>query len=244
MTVGSVHSEPKILLFLDVLGFSNVYRRLGHHAMLALYERLLTFVDSQEGGLAVVDLPDGTVAVGHFHAEHAYFSDTILFWRRFGEIDLRLMTELAAETVCQALEIGLPVRGSIAIGEGIFDNSRRRYIGETLIEAAAAEKAQAWIGVSFGHSIYQSNFGRCLYPHTILPYKSHVKPDADRAVSGVVVDWPRRWRESRSKNLRAVLMDLNADGAPGEYYTNTARFLRFSEMNHDWFKRTTHLGFG
>ncbi len=236
--------QPKILVFLDVLGFGNTFRRLGHRAMFGLYEALLKFVDSQQGGLDVAPLPDGDVAVGWFMPEHTYFSDTILFWTHYDQIRLFRMTELAAEAVCKAVEIGLPVRGAIAIGEGTFDNDRRVYFGAPLVEAGDAEKVQRWIGVSFGPSILLGQFGQGLYLHTVLPYKSHLKPGGEAAAPGLVVDWPRRWRETRERDAREVVRGLDVDEKFAEYYEETLRFVAFSQENHDWFQRSRHLHFG
>jgi len=235
---------PQILVFLDVLGFGDMYQRLGHQATLALYEALLSFVDSQRGGVDAVPLPDGRTAVGWFLPEHAYFSDTILFWTHYAPIRLFRMTQLAAEAVCKALEIGLPLRGAITLGKGTFDSERRIFIGAALNEAAETEKAQAWVGVSFGPSILAAEFGRELYLHTVLPYKSHAKSAAERAVPGLVVDWPRHWRETRQTDLCEAIHRLDVEPEAAEYYATTLRFVAFSEENHDWFRRSSHLEFG
>jgi hypothetical protein len=235
---------PTILLLLDVLGFGSIYRRLGHEATLSLYHALVAFVQAQEGSLDMVPLPDGRVAVGWFLPEHAYFSDTILFWTTYDPIRLFRLTALAAEAVCKAVEVGLPVRGAITIGEGTFDNRGRIYMGTPMFEAAETEKAQRWIGVSFGPSILGPPFREGLYLHTVLAYKSHAKPRAGTAVPGLVVDWPRRWRETRPADLRQALDDLDVDKKHAPYYKNTLRFAEFSEANHDWFRRSAHLDFG
>jgi hypothetical protein len=236
--------QPKILVFLDVLGFGSTFVRLKHRGTLALYESLLTFVDDQEGGLDVVPLPDGGIATGWFMPEHTYFSDTILFWTHYDQVRLFRMTELAAESVCKAVEIGLPVRGAIAIGEGTFNNESRRYFGAPLFEASDAEKVQRWIGISFGPSILTGDFGQGLYLNTVLPYKSHLKPGGGTAAPGLVVDWPRRWRETRREDLRETVRALDVDERFKEYYEQTLRFIEFSLKNHDWFEHSPHLDFG
>jgi len=235
---------PQILAFLDVLGFGSMYQRLGHQGTLTLYKALLSFIDSQEGGLDAVPVPDGHVAVGWFLPEHAYFSDTVLFWTHYDPIRLFRMTELAAEAVCKALEIGLPLRGAISIGEGTFNSGRRIFMGAALNEAARTEKTQVWLGVSFGPSILTAEFGRDLYLHTVLPFKSHAKSEAEQAVPGLVVDWPRRWRETRQTDPREAIRRLDVKREAAEYYATTLRFVTFSEENHDWFRRSSHLEFG
>lgn len=240
----SSDEQPKILVFLDVLGFQSSLQRLGHQAMLPLYEALLRFVDSQKGGLDIAPLPDGKVAVGWFFPEHAYFSDTILFWTQYDPVRLFRMTELSAEAVCKGIEIGLPLRSAITFVEVKFDSDRRVFFGAPLNEAATTEKAQCWIGVSFGPSIQVPPFSQELYLQTVLPYKSHIKPGAEKTVPGLVVDWPRRWRETRKEKVGDVLQNLDTDESGAEYYKSTLRFTEFSEKNHDWFRRGGHLDFG
>jgi hypothetical protein len=241
-------NSTKAVVMLDVLGFGSAFRRLGLNAMSEVYERLLGFVDSQTGGLDIVPLPAGpgliTPAVGWFLPEHAYFSDTVLFWADYSPITLSRLAEVAGEAVCISIELGLPLRGAIAIGEAVMDNERKTYIGEPLIELAATEKAQEWIGVSFGPSLMMGSHAHGLFMHAFLPFKSHIKAGHEHLVPGLTLDWPRRWRESRTLNIIDTMHGLDADPQFRSYYENTRRFVAFSEANHDWFTRQTHLDFG
>lgn len=241
-------TEPFAVAMLDVLGFSNFLRRSGLGATDLLYERLLAFVDTQTGGLDIVHLPAGKdrvrPAVGWFLPEHTYFSDTILFWVPYSPIALSRLAEVTAEALCISVELGLPLRGAIAIGNAVLDNNSRRYLGEPLIEAAESEKAQEWIGASFGPSILEGSNGQGLLMHAFLPFRSHVKSGYEGVVPGLVVDWPRRWRESREADAVAAVRGLDVDPQYRRYYDNTERFIRFSLENHDWFTNQPHLGFG
>jgi hypothetical protein len=78
----------------------------------------------------------------------------------------------------------------------------------------------------------------------MLPYKSHYKDPASEHATGMTVDWPRRWRESRKSDPRPVLNRLDRDPKFSAYYQCTARFIDFSEENHDWFQRGGRLAYG
>jgi hypothetical protein len=151
---------------------------------------------------------------------------------------------LIAETICYGLENELPLRGTLSVGEMILDAASGTYLGEPLVEAARTERLQQWIGISLGASFSKPGFNLGFYLDTVLPYKSHYKDPASSLVTGMVVDWPRKWRESRKTDVRPLISGMNTDPQFSEYYTNTLNFVDFSEQNHDWFKRQSHLDYG
>ncbi|MBI4392573.1 MAG: hypothetical protein HY556_02085 [Euryarchaeota archaeon] len=239
-------AKPLAIAMMDILGFGNSFRRHGPTRMAHLYKRLIALTDEQaEGGLVIKPVPNGkgsfNPAIGWFHPQHTQFSDTILFWVPWNPISLSCLTELCAEAVCSALEIGLALRGAITIGLAEMDNEERLYLGEPLIEAAETEKAQEWIGISFGPSIAKTPYNRGLYLDGLTAYKSHVKPGKEAAVPGLVVDWPRRWRDSRKENVGDLLRRLDDDPLFSTYYNRTLDFLTFSAQNENWFHRRTNL---
>lgn len=211
------------------------------------YNKLSTYAKKQEGGLDIISLPDGRVGVGWLVIGNAYFSDTILFWTQYNKMSLPSFTLLIAETICSicySIEIQLPLRGTIACGEAIPDNESNMYLGEPMFEAKNTEELQNWIGVSFGRSFAKPDFNKEFYLNTVLPYKSHYKNAESENATGIVVDWPRRWRESRKTNVRPLISAMDTKQEFSIYYKNTLRFIDFSEQNHDWFKKQAHLGYG
>jgi len=118
------------------------------------------------------------------------------------------------------------------------------FLGEPLVEVARTERTQEWIGASFGPSFSKPGFNDGFYLNTVLPYKSHYKDRTSDYATGMTVDWPRRWRESRKSDPRPVLRALDRDPTFSAYYEQTARFIDFSENNHDWFRRGGRLEYG
>lgn len=237
-------TDLQLVCLLDVLGFESILKHLGLTGLHTKYAALVAYVKKQTGGLDIVPTPDGHVAVGWLVVGNAYFSDTLLFWTTYNKMALPSFTHLVAEAICFGLEIELPLRGAIAVGEALLDSSSGMFLGEPLVEVARTEREQQWIGVSFGPSLSKPRFNEGFHLNTVLPYKSHYKePDSDYAM-GMTVDWPRRWRESRKSDPRPALRTLDRDPRFSSYYERTLRFVDFSEEHHDWFRRQSRLDYG
>lgn len=236
--------ELKVLCLLDVLGFENLFQSIGLEKLAERYAKLTEYVKEQTGGVDIVPTPDGHVAVGWLVIGNAYFSDTLLFWTHYNKISLPSFTQLIAETICYGIEHELPLRGTLAVGEAILDSESGTYLGQPIIETARTERLQKWIGVSLGTSFSKPDFNDGFYLNTVLPYKSHYKDTASPLATGMVVDWPRRWRETRKTDIRPLVSGLDTDPRFSEYYTRTLGFIDFSEQNHDWFKKQSHLDYG
>lgn len=237
-------SDVYLVCLLDVLGFENLLRRIGLAGLHTKYRALVEYVKGQTGGLDIVPTPDGHVAVGWLVVGNAYFSDSLLFWTPYSKMALPSFTHLIAEAVCLCLETELPLRGAIAVGEAVLDSSGGVFLGDPLVEAARTEREQQWIGVSFGPSFTKPGFNDGFRLDTVLPYKSHYKDCANAYVTGMTVDWPRHWRDTRTSDLRALLRGLNMDPIFSEYYNRSLCFIDFSEENHDWFRRQSRLDYG
>ncbi len=238
-------TEPKVVCLLDVLGFESMLGRIGLEGIHAKYQLLIERARDQRGGLDVVPLPDGTVAIGYAPVGNAYFSDSLLFWTGWaGPVGLFSFTQMIAEMVCHGIEIALPLRGAIAVGESILESDSGVFLGRPLVEVARTERLQQWIGVSFGSSFFEDRFKGHFYLNTVLPFKSQYKDPTSPYVTGIAVDWPRRWRESRSSLIDDGLKSLDVDEAFSDYYRRTERFVDFSAENHDWFKSGAHLDYG
>jgi hypothetical protein len=240
----SAPSNIQLVCLLDVLGFENILQRIGLASLRSKYEALIEYVAQQTGGIDVVPTPDGHVAVGWLVVGNAYFSDTLLFWTDYNPMALPSFSQLAADTFCYGLETELPLRGAIAVGEVVLDRERGVFIGQPLVEAARTERAQEWIGISFGPSFQHPEFNRGFYLNTVMPYKSHYKDRASEYATGMTVDWPRQWRESRKSDPRPIIKTLDRDPGFATYYARSLAFVDFSEKHHDWFRREKRLNYG
>jgi len=62
--------------------------------------------------------------------------------------------------------------------------------------------------------------------------------------TGIAIDWPRRWRETRKSDPRPLLRTLDREPDFSAYYRHTLDFVDFSENHHDWFLGHKHLDYG
>lgn len=234
-------NDLQLVCLLDVLGFESLLGRLGLMGLHQKYTLLVDYVRQQTGGIDIVPTPDGRIAVGWLVIGNAYFSDSLLFWTNYNKMAVPSFTHLISEALCFGLETELPLRGAIAVGEAVLDTSMGVYLGVPLVEVARAERTQQWIGASFGPSFSKPGFSDGFHLNTVLPYKSHYKDRGSEYATGMTVDWPRRWRESRKSDPRPVLRSLDHDPSFSPYYEQTARFIRLLRLR---FRHGGQLGYG
>lgn len=188
----------------------------------------------------------------------AYASDSILIWSNTQWPDARGKSEqerkqlasdpkqgwiyqtvpcdtflrVCNEVICTSLELGLPLRGSLAMGEAILDNEERIFIGSPLIEAARLEKGQKFIGASccpsFMNQIIPNRF--------LLPFEEHLKEGYSSIYGGAVLDWPRHWRATRKTSIRETVLSLRDESEKAkEYYDVTLMMIDASErLQHNF----------
>jgi hypothetical protein len=236
MTAGG--NELVVALF-DVLGFGDRIGRLSLEEVHGQYKDLLSLATSK-GSHAFFDARpagDGTMVpfFGYVDIEQDYFSDTILMWSPFSPTTLKPFLHVCCSFMCETLRAELPVRGAIALGTAVMDKAARTYLGQPLVEAARAEKAQQWIGLSFGPS-FDSRRDVPFSADLVRPYTKHRKPGYSDRLLGLVVDWPRTWRKEYKSSAISVLERLSRRGRAPEYYRHTIEFVRYSDANPEWWR--------
>ncbi len=193
--------STKVIALFDVLGFENLLVLRGLDRMLQDYGKLTAIVDKMNGCMCIQSIPNGdgtcSPAVGYLATAQAYFSDTILLWSDYDTFRLPAFCQMCSDLFSESLELGLPVRGGIAVGDAHLDANSGVFVGIPLVEAARVESAQLWLGISFGVSFASEPYCRHFDPRTVLAYGAHRKRERkyDGLVPGMVLDWPRRWRE-------------------------------------------------
>jgi hypothetical protein len=239
----------KVVAIVDVLGFKGRLNRDGLPALVKSYEALRQVVSRQRRSTMLnCAVPTGgqgrAAAFGLFDVGQDYFSDTILFWCSYSSFHFFPFCGVLLDFFCDVLELGIPLRGGIAVGETHIDEATRSYIGDPINEAAAVEQAQNWIGISFGPSFAIHPYNNLFEAEQVLVYRRHRKTDRADLIPGAVLDWPRRWRETRQKPAIAILQQMNTDQKFTSYYEITESFVRFSEDNKDWYKNqgSIHIG--
>lgn len=180
----------------------------------------------------------------------AYASDSMLLWtdRTWEEARVMSTRQLAAisldrasswlaypvpvdrfldackELTCRAIEVGLPLRGAIAVGPAVLDETRRIFLGQPLIDVARMEKAQRFVGASLCRSLTGLPFP--IPRRYVVDFHEHLKADRSQSEwGGYVLDWPRHWRRTRNTDVRQYISAMNTDPAYATYYEVTLRFI-------------------
>lgn len=151
------------------------------------------------------------------------------------------------EIICTALEHDLPLRGSLAMGKAILDDSQRIFLGAPLIESARLEKGQKFIGAGCCPSFMEQTIPK----RFLLPFDSHLKSGYAPYFGGYILDWPRHWRKTRSTDLASTITRLReGSGSAAEYYDNTISTISLSdayksrfESDHDTSIRSVYKEF-
>lgn len=185
----------------------------------------------------------------------AYASDSVLIWENRTWPDVRGMSleELSAhryspedewkyhpvpgdnfldvcnDLMCSGLEVGLPLRGAIAVGNAVLDLERHIFLGQPIVDAARLENKQEMISTSF----CKSAVNQTIPQRFTLKFDRHIKEKngSREPWGGLVLDWPRYWRNTRKENLKDTIqaLDVNPDFAH-PYNKNTLDLVEYSEQ--------------
>ncbi|MBU1627939.1 hypothetical protein KKB18_11270, partial [bacterium] len=151
--MSNVENEFLIALF-DVLGFEDRIRSTALDEIHDQYKDLLTIATSNKSHAFFDARPVGNGTMvpffGFINVDHDFFSDTILIWSPFKLATFNTFLHVCSNFMCETLKAKLPIRGAISLGPAIMDKSSGTYLGEPIVDAARAEKAQKWIGLGFG----------------------------------------------------------------------------------------------
>lgn len=237
--------ETYLLAFLDVLGFEKKLKDIGVREMQVLYQRLIDIALEPYVAknlwtplLSPISKNEFVPGMLWLPIRYAYFSDTILLWIPYRQHLVQPFLGKCLEVFCEAINIDIPLRGAITAGEFVLHKKSNIYIGEPLVEAAKLEKAQDWIGVCLGVSVRSEKLRIPFDPRLVMLWDAPIKKDKekenDKLLSGLVLDWPRRWREIHDQSPHDALNKLRASGFE-KYYDNAIQFAQYSADNSDWF---------
>jgi hypothetical protein len=229
-----------IVAFLDVLGFESLLVDIGLDEMLERYQELLTCAlrpssEKQPWSMATTTVRgELTPGLMWLPIETTYFSDSLLLWVPYHPMHVFEFMERCAAVFCRALGLGIPLRGAISVGRAVLDKSRGIFLGTPLVEAVRLESKAEWAGISLGLS-WRSK--RIMGTDKLMVYEPPLKDGGSKLSSGLVLDWPRAWRESRDDSaelcLRALCPSTAAESVQKKYAATLA-FCQYSADNKDW----------
>jgi hypothetical protein len=133
--------NTRVLLYLDILGFSQLVRQKGSDEVLQIITRALDYFHRWERLNACF--------------KTIYFADTFLFYQEEPGYHDSLFYDIYALggfMLTALLAEGIPARGAISYGEfNVHEKVADRhqvYFGEALLEAHDAEKKENWLGIT------------------------------------------------------------------------------------------------
>lgn len=229
-----------MLGFFDVLGFSKRVETEGPEQTAALYRQLIETTVKKEASRCLGTVSDGTgaryMSIFSLDVKTAYFSDTIFMWVPLERVFVDAFVSHCATFVCEALAMGVPVRGAIALGEAVMDRNTGTYIGMPIVEAASCEKIQEWLGVAYTPSATWPPFMAEVHPNHFIEYDIPVKPGHENDLPPVALDWTRRWEELFNCPASTKLVELNGQ-SPHKKLENAIAYVEHCALNRDWHKK-------
>ena len=181
----------------------------------------------------------------------AYASDTFLVWANYTWTNLHEkkqdeLKELSAnpmhdwlflpvpcdafletcnELMCRSLQVGLPLRGALAVGDAILDKERSIFLGQPIIDANIMERRQKFIGAGMCASFTNQTIPK----RFAFSFGKQLKSSSDEGTSDLILDWPRHWRNTRAFDVRKIIQSMNTDAAFSDYYQTTLDSIDSSE---------------
>lgn len=227
-----VEMRPYLLAVFDVLGFSGWLERAGLESVTAVYKRLVSETVTKDSIRSYSVVRDDSTrveaGVGKVSIGHGHFSDSILLWVPLVQHFIAPFIARCADLVCEALQIGVPLRGALAVGRAALHTRSSTFVGSPIVEAAKLEQAQDWMGVCLAPSMLAPDVTCEFDPTLILPYPVPFKKGWDRVASGFALDWPRRFKSRFGKAPTEALRALDSSPAHHKYYDNAIKFAEFS----------------
>lgn len=141
-------SQGRYLLFIDILGFSEIVQTKSTR-------EIYTIIDNALGAFRRWEELNGLFRT-------IYFSDTFIFYqdpKGYSEWAFLDIYAIGGMVLSALLAAGIPARGAISFGEFEveFDSTARHqvYFGKALIEAYKAEQQEKWIGITILPSAWE-----------------------------------------------------------------------------------------
>lgn len=221
-----------LLAVFDVLGFSALLKDKGLSEISALYARLIAEAVTKEAMRTYTivrfsETQKGSV-LGALPVRHAHFSDTIFLWVPLVQHFIAPFLARCADMVCEALKMGLPLRGALAVGPAIMHSRTGTFVGAPVVEAAKLEQSQDWLGVSLAASMLAADVSREFDPHLVVPYAVPFKKRKARVSADLALDWPSRFRARYGTDPIDAIRAVDTSPLHHVYYENAVKFAQFS----------------
>ena len=159
--------------------------------------------------------------------------DSKIGWQ-YAPIPCDNFLDVCNDLMCYGLELGLPIRGAVSMGIGVFDKEMNIFIGQPLIDTARLERAQTFIGAGFHPKFLDQTIPKRYF----VQFNDHIKQGVENLYKGnnYVLDWPRHWRNSRKSDPKDIINLMNISLNHALYYETTLKLLEVSQKFTDQFE--------
>jgi len=216
----------------DVLGFSALLETAGLDAVTEQYARLIAEAVTKPAmrihNIIQVSKTEAQSIFCVLPVQHAHFSDTILLWAPLVQHFIAPFLARCADMVCEALQMGLPLRGAVAVGRAVMHRTSGTFIGQPIVEAAKLEQAQDWLGVTLGASMLAADVACEFDPTLVVPYRVPFKRRRINFPTSLALDWPNRFRARYGIDPSESIALINRSPAHSIYYDNAQKFATYS----------------
>lgn len=235
--------QTYLLAYFDVLGFETLLTRVGlaevHKRYLSLLDQALRPQSHERPWSRAKSIVRGQVvpAMMWLPMHAAHFSDSLLLWVHYHPGHVEEFLNRCARVFCKALDLGIPLRGAITVGDSVLDRASNIFLGAPLVEAARLESKQDWIGVALGASFKSESLRIPIPPDKIRFYKPPLKDGGAELFSDLVLDWPRVWWSEYSVSAIDKLNALSDPVLPEPIrarYSAASAFYETSYADRDW----------
>ena len=243
--IDTTNKEKNITLaFFDILGTSDKIKDDQYKKVYDFYSYMVDLCSQEQIPLSFSKLPGHSEGnadiVIDYSMKHAFFSDTFIIWIEYQTLfgmSLRGFYEKCMDIFVEAIKRGIPLRGAIARGSAIMDEKRKIFLGKPIVEAARAESAQNWLGIGLTKTCKKVTVSEAWL---LLPYEKHIKDKyankGEKLFTNCVLDWPKYWRNTQNEDVIALIEKMNDNQAYYSYYDNTIAFIKYSEMNNNYWE--------
>ncbi len=198
----SIESAIRYVAYMDVMGFKDMIARSPHDVIGKKLQNLLMFISER-----IHDR--GSIF-------SSIFSDSIYFLTSDDKpTTLKALIEILSEVMKHALNIGLPMKGAIAMGEVSVDLVKNLTFGQPLIDAYLIEESIVLYGIVIHNSVESSVMGKTFQKYvmdTKIPLKTGT-------ASHYILKWWRNDLEDSKKLVRKIR--LTVSDSPRRYIDNT-----------------------
>ncbi len=198
----SIESTIRYVAFMDVMGFKDMVARKPHDVIGKKLQKLLMFISDR-----IYD--KGSIF-------SSIFSDSIYFLTSDDkQTTLKALIEVLSEVMKYALSVGLPMKGSIAMGEVSVDFDKNLTFGQPLIDAYLIEESIVLYGVVIHNSV-ESIVRKKTFQDYVMDTKIPLK-------TGTASHYILRWWRNDVKKSKQLVRDirLSVSDSPRRYIDNT-----------------------